>query len=182
MQALAQRIMQLMALSLGLDESCFDNTFGNPGMTLRMVRYPPHPADADEQTFGAGAHTDWGAVTILAQDMLGGLEVKMPDGSWAPPTPIAGSFVVNLGDMIPRWTNGRYRSNPHRVRNLHGNGEPRFSLPFFYSPDYEARVEPLAVCVEPGTQPRYTPCTVGEHLHQMYRQSYGEKLMENVGA
>lgn len=168
MQGLAVRLMELMALSLALPEGFFDEAQGHPMMTLRLLRYPPHPADAD-------AHTDWGAITLLAQDDLGGLEVCMPDGSWVPATPLAGSLVVNLGDMIPRWTNGRYHSNPHRVRNVHSHGRPRYSVPFFYSPDYEARVEPVATCVPAGEAPRYTPCTVGEHLREMYARTYGLK-------
>ncbi|QHI99794.1 isopenicillin N synthase family oxygenase [Xylophilus rhododendri] len=173
MQALALRLMQLMALSLELPEDFFDHTHENPMGTLRLLRYPPHPADADERTFGAGAHTDWGAITILAQDSHGGLEVQMPDGQWLAATPMDGCFVVNLGDMIPRWTNGRYHSNPHRVRNVASGGAPRHSIPFFYNPDYEARVEPVATCVPAGTRPLYEPCTVGEHLREMYAKTYG---------
>ncbi len=173
MRALALRLMQLMALSLDLPEDFFDHTHEHPMVTLRMLRYPPHPADADASTFGAGAHTDWGAITILAQDAHGGLEVRMPDGSWTAATPLSGSFVVNLGDMIPRWTNGRYHSNPHRVRNTQSNGAARYSIPFFYNPDYEAVVAPVPTCLPPGEAPKYEPCTVGEHLRQMYAKTYG---------
>lgn len=172
MLGLCQRLMQLMAISLDLPEGYFDHTHANPMATLRLLRYPPQPAQADEQTFGAGAHTDWGAITVLAQDHHGGLEVCMPDGSWAAAPPVAGSFVVNLGDMIPRWTNGRYHSNPHRVRNLHSGGHARHSIPFFYSPDYEARVVPVETCIGPDAPPRFDACTVGEHLRQMYARTY----------
>jgi isopenicillin N synthase-like dioxygenase len=173
MLALCQRLMQLMAFSLDLPENHFDHTHANPMVTLRMLRYPPQPEGADAQTFGAGAHTDWGAITVLAQDHHGGLEVRMPDGRWAPAPPLAGSFVVNLGDMVPRWTNGRYHSNPHRVRNVHSGGHARHSIPFFYSPDYEARVEPVPTCVSAENPPRYEACTVGEHLREMYARTYG---------
>ncbi|MBA2964080.1 MULTISPECIES: isopenicillin N synthase family dioxygenase [Ramlibacter] len=172
--ALARRLMQLLALSLALPEDYFDGTSESPMVTLRMLRYPAHPPDADQHTFGAGAHTDWGAITILAQDSHGGLEVCMPDGTWADATPIDGCFVVNLGDMIPRWTNGLYHSNPHRVRNRHSSGRPRFSVPFFYEPDYMARIEAVPGTVPAGEQPRFTPCTAGEHLAEMYRRTYGK--------
>jgi isopenicillin N synthase-like dioxygenase len=175
MLVLSQRLMQLMALSLGLRENYFDGTAENPMVTLRMIRYPAHPAGADERTFGAGAHTDWGAITVLAQDAHGGLEVCMPDGSWVAATPLEDCFVVNLGDMIPRWTNGLYHSNPHRVRNLHSGGAPRYSLPFFYEPDYFARIEAVPGTVPPGEAPRFAPCTAGEHLREMYRKTYGWK-------
>ena len=175
MLALCRRLMQLLAVSLDLDEHHFDGSDANPLVTLRMLRYPPHPADADERSFGAGAHTDWGAITVLAQDAHGGLEVRMPDGQWVAATPLAGSFVINLGDMIPRWTNDLYHSNPHRVRNLHSGGQARYSIPFFYDPDYLTRIEPLPGTVPDGTAPRHEPCTAGEHLRDMYLKTYGLK-------
>lgn len=175
MLALCRRLMQLLAVSLGLDEHHFDGSDANPLVTLRMLRYPPHPADADERSFGAGAHTDWGAITVLAQDAHGGLEVRMPDGQWVAATPLAGSFVINLGDMIPRWTNDLYRSNPHRVRNLHSGGQARYSIPFFYDPDYLTRIEPLPGTVPEGEAARHEPCTAGEHLRDMYLKTYGLK-------
>ena len=173
LRGLAERLMQLLARSLDLPEGQFDSVMRDPMITLRLLRYPPHPADADALTFGAGAHTDWGAITVLAQDDFGGLEVRLPDGGWAAATPLPGSFVVNLGDMIPRWTNGIYHSNPHRVRNVSSGGRPRHSIPFFYSPDYEARVEALPGTVPAGERPLSDPCTAGEHLRQMAERTYG---------
>lgn len=180
--ALSRRLMQLLALSLSLPEHWFDATSASPMVTLRMIRYPVHPAEADERTFGAGAHTDWGALTLLAQDAHGGLEVQMPDGQWVAATPMPGCFVVNLGDMIPRWTNGLYHSNPHRVRNQHSGGAPRYSIPFFYEPDYFARIEAVPGTVPAGEQPRFAPCTAGEHLQEMYRKSYGLADVEEAAA
>ena len=164
--------MRFYQALLGLPEDYFDACCHEPMVTLRMIRYPAHPEGADERTFGAGAHTDWGAITILAQDSHGGLEVQMPDSTWVPATPMAGSFVVNLGDMIPRWTNGLYHSNPHRVRNTHSGGQPRYSIPFFYEPEYTARIDPVPGTVAPGASPRFTPCTAGEHLREMYLKTY----------
>lgn len=173
MNRLSERIMQLMALSLELPEHHFDASCRDPMVTLRMIRYPAHPADADDRTFGAGAHTDWGAITILAQDAHGGLEVQMPDGQWVAATPIEGCFVVNLGDMIPRWTNGLYHSNPHRVRNVFSGGAPRFSVPFFYEPNYLARIEAVPGTVTADRPSRFVACTAGEHLREMYEKTYG---------
>lgn len=172
MNVLSLRLMQLMALSLDLPEDYFDAACQDPMVTLRMVRYPPHPEGADERTFGAGSHTDWGAVTILAQDSHGGLEVQMPDGAWVAATPMADTFVVNLGDMIPRWTNGLYHSNPHRVRNTFSGGAARYSIPFFYEPEYLASIVPVPGTVPAGETARYAPCTAGEHLEEMYRKTY----------
>lgn len=171
--ALAERLMRDLALSLSLPPDFFDKTMADPMLTLRLIRYPPHPADAAADVFGAGAHTDWGAITILAQDDLGGLEVQAADGSWMPATPIPGTFIVNLGDMIPRWTNGLYRSNMHRVINANPSGRDRYSIPLFYSPNYHARIEAVPGSVPPGQAPRFAPCTAGEHLSEMYRKTYG---------
>jgi isopenicillin N synthase-like dioxygenase len=176
---LSRRLMQWVALALDLPASTFDHAHASPMVTLRLLRYPPHPAGADARLWGAGAHTDWGALTLLAQDGCGGLEVQMPPsadgrpGAWVAAPPVADSFVVNLGDMMPRWTNGRFHSNPHRVRNLASGGLARYSIPFFYSPDYLTRVEPLPGCSDADHPPRWPPCTVGEHLHEMYMKTYG---------
>lgn len=173
MTALCERMMRYMALSLDLPAGYFDSTMASPLATLRLLFYPPQASDATPDTFGVGAHTDWGAVTILAQDDVGGLQVRGPDGAWIDATPVPGSFVVNLGDMIPRWTNGRYRSTPHRVINANAAGRNRYSIPFFYSPDYLAKIEPVPGSVAPGEKPKYATCTAGEHLLEMYRLSYG---------
>ena len=170
---LCEKVMRTVALALELNENYFDATFTDPMITLRLVRYPPHPADASDKLFGAGAHTDWGSVTTLAQDDLGGLEVKGPDGEWIPAPPIAGTFVVNLGDMIPRWTNGRFKSNLHRVINRNACGRDRYSIPFFYSPCYTARIEPVPTCVSKEHPAAYQACTAGEHLAEMVRLTYG---------
>lgn len=174
MRALSERLMRLMALSLGLPASYFDDSMAEPMLTLRLCFYPPHLDGASGDTFGAGAHTDWGAVTVLAQDSLGGLEVRGPDGGWMPVTPVADSFVINLGDMIPRWTNGLYRSNLHRVINANSVRQNRYSIPFFYSPDYMAQIAPVPGSLAPGAEPVMAPCTAGEHYQDMYRRSYGK--------
>jgi len=175
MCALSRQLMSMLALSLDLPADTFEASQGDPLVTLRLLRYPPHPKNADQRLFGAGAHTDWGAITLLAQDRHGGLEVQGPDGRWIEATPLPDSFVVNLGDMMPRWTNDLFRSNPHRVRNVASQGQPRFSIPFFYSPDYMTEVRPLPGCVTAERPVRYAPCTVGEHLREMYQKTYGQK-------
>ena len=172
MLGLSRRLMQLVALSLDLPEAYFDATSDSPMVTLRMLRYPPHPVDADERTFGAGAHTDWGALTLLAQDAHGGLEVALPDGSWLAAPPVTDTFIVNLGDMMPRWTNGRYRSSMHRVRNTLSKGQERYSIPFFYEPDYLAQIVAVPGTLAAGEKPLFEACTAGEHLKQMYQKTY----------
>jgi isopenicillin N synthase-like dioxygenase len=169
---LATQLLELLALSLDLPATYFSAFNTNPSDTLRLLWYPPHPTDAGARTFGAGSHTDWGALTILAQDSIGGLEVQMPDGAWVPATPIEGTFVVNLGDMIPRWTNGRYRSNHHRVLNKNGHGRNRQSIVYFADLDVEARIEPIETLKSADSAAVFAPCTVGEHLEEMHRRTY----------
>lgn len=169
-ETLARKIMCLLARSLDLREDFFEPLYGAPSDVLRFLRYPPQPKDADSKTFGAGSHTDWGAMTLLAQDDIGGLEVQMPDGEWVPATPIANTFVVNLGDMIPRWTSGRYRSNAHRVRNIYSENQDRQSIVFFCDLDYEAVITPLGSDQENYSEQAFT---VGQHMDEMYRRSYG---------
>jgi isopenicillin N synthase-like dioxygenase len=167
---LSGRLMSLIAASLGLPDGWFEPMHREPMPILRLLHYAPHPAHADDDQFGAGAHTDWGAVTLLLQDDAGGLEVRMPDGEWVAADPVPGSFVVNLGDMMERWTNGRYRSNLHRVINR--SPRDRYSVAFFANPDPLARVECLPGCSDAQNPPRYAPCTAGEHIDQMYRRTF----------
>lgn len=172
--ALARHLMRLLALSLELDEMHFEASFACPSATLRLIKYPPHPAAAHANQLGAGAHTDWGGVTVLAQDDIGGLEVENAAGEWISAPPVPGTFVINLGDMIQRWTNGIYRSNLHRVLNNNAAGRDRYSIPFFFSPDHNARIECLPSCTDADHPPRYAPCSAGEHLDEMFRLSYGD--------
>lgn len=173
-EALAARVMRLLALSLELDPDYFAPAFACPAATLRLIKYPPHPSSARANQLGAGAHTDWGAVTVLAQDDIGGLEVENAAGEWIAAPPVQGTFVINLGDMFTRWTNGIYRSNMHRVINNNASGRARYSVPFFYSPDHVARIECLPTCTDAEHPPRYAPCTAGEHMDEMFRRSYGD--------
>ncbi len=169
---LGAHLMGLIAESLELPTSFFEEYFVEPNATLRMLHYPPHPPTAAANQLGAGTHTDWGAITLLAQDDVGGLEVQTTDGRWVRAQPIDGTFVVNIGDLLARWTNDRYRSTPHRVLN-NVSGRDRYSLAAFYDPAYRARIECLHSCLGDGARPLYEPCTAGEHIQQMSFRSRG---------
>lgn len=170
MEAFGVTLMRGLALSLKLDETYFDDYNANSMSILRLLHYPPRRPDAAPDEKGAGAHTDWGGLTLLLQDDVGGLEVLDKDDRWIPAPPIPGAYVVNLGDMIQRWTNGRYRSTLHRVIN--SSGRERFSIPFFHegNADYEMRC--IDACLEPGEKPLSEPITVIQHLEEMYRKTY----------
>ena len=139
MEDLGQEILSRMALGLGKPADAFRSGLtAAPTPLFRVFRYPPHP-DGDTDTWGVGEHTDYGLLTLLATDGTPGLEVKVR-GEWIP-APAGDDLVVcNIGDMLDRVTGGRYRSNPHRVRNHAGHD--RYSLPFFLDPGWDAVVEP----------------------------------------
>jgi len=170
--AVCERLMAVLALSLELPGDHFAPLLKDAAATLRLLHYPPQPTQPAPGEKGCGAHTDFGALTLLLQDDAGGLQVQAIDGEeWIDAPPIEGTYVVNLGDLISRWTNDRYRSNRHRVINR--SGRERYSVPFFYTGNLDLTVECLPVCLAPAETPRYPAVTVEEHLREMYRRTYG---------
>ena len=140
MEELGQRALAAMAVGLGLDAGWFSaDITADPTVLFRIFRYPPHPDGAADR-WGVGEHTDYGLLTLLAHDGTAGLEVNVR-GTWVSVDPDPELIICNLGDMLDRLTLGRYRSTPHRVRNVAGHD--RISLPFFLDPGWHAHVEPL---------------------------------------
>jgi isopenicillin N synthase-like dioxygenase len=158
---LAALLLRGIASSLGLEAGFFAPFHREPILGLRLMRYPPRPAGLPADQFGAGAHTDWGGITVLAQDDVGSLQVRSPVGDWwdVPPDPDA--FVINLGDLMGVWTNDRYRSTVHRVL---GGDRERYSVALFCDLDAEARIEVIPTCTSADDPPRYEPTTVLDHL------------------
>lgn len=167
---LARHLMGLMALGLQLPRDHFEPFMRNPMPVLRLLHYPPQSASQVEGQIGSGAHTDWGGLTLLAQDSAGGLQVQGRDGQWIDARPVEGAFVVNLGDMMQRWTNDAYRSTLHRVVN-NVSGRERHSAAYFHDIDYHAVVSALPTCHSAANPPRYAPVTAGEHIVEMYRRT-----------
>ena len=169
MERLARLLMNGIALSLDLPWGYFDFCLENHMSSLRLLHYPPHPdADAAREA-GCGAHTDWGAITVLAQD-ADGLEIRHAAGHWVAAPALPETFIVNLGDMMARWTNDLYASTPHRVLNR--SARDRYSAAFFFDPAFHTRVECLPTCRSEARPARYSPITSGEHLAAMYRKTY----------
>jgi len=135
-------LMAAISLSLGMEESYFDRHYtADPLILFRIFNYPaPSHERGCEASLGVGEHTDYGLLTILKQDMSGGLEVKIKS-RWIAAPPLPNSFVCNIGDMLDRLTGGRYLSTPHRVLNR--SGHDRLSFPFFFDPNFAAEVRPL---------------------------------------
>ncbi len=173
--AVGQALLPAFAAALGLPLTYFNDMFDRPTTFLRLLHYPPQPPDSPENQFGSAPHTDYGCITILSQDDVGGLHVRTRTGEWIAAPPIPGTFVVNLGDVMARWTNDRFVSTPHRVINR--SGRERYSIPFFFDPGMDAVIECLSSCTKPGEPPKYEPITYGEYLlgrlnaHYAYRRA-----------
>ena len=170
MQALARRLMGLFEMALALPAGHFNRFMQQPTCTLRLLHYPPQPQTAAPGQIGCGAHTDWGALTLLAQDDAGGLQVQRASGEWLDVPPLPGALIVNAGDLMQRWTNDRWRSAMHRVINR-SSGRDRYSMAYFFDLDDQARIEPLPSCVSVQNPARYGPLTSGEHLAAMYQRT-----------
>jgi len=166
MAALAFELMQLFALALGLDEHWFDDKVDRPISNLFANHYPPLQESPEPNQLRIGEHTDYGSLTLLYQrDAVGGLEVFL-NGDWIPVAPIPDSFVINIGDLMARWTNDRWISTLHRVQipTMTGPASRRLSLPFFCQPNYDTVVEAIPSCVGTGKPARYNAITAGDNV------------------
>ena len=180
-ERMSRRIIRLIAVALGLEETALDRHFARPTAFLRLLCYPPHPAEAGDGQFGSAPHTDYGIITLLAQDESGGLQVRRRDakgnGGWIDATPLPGTFVLNVADMLARWTNDRFVSTPHRVIN-NRTGRDRFSLPFFFDSDMDAVIECLPTCAGPGNPAKYAPVRYGDYLMDRLNKNYDYRKSE----
>uniref|UniRef100_A0A7S4S1K1 Fe2OG dioxygenase domain-containing protein n=1 Tax=Alexandrium monilatum TaxID=311494 RepID=A0A7S4S1K1_9DINO len=167
MRQLGADLMRLIALGLQLPEDHFDRDFDDSFWCLRAIRYPPSGGERTAQALGVGEHTDYGCLTLLmADDQLeggvGALQVRDRRGEWVHLEAEPGAIMCNIGDMLARWTNGIYRSTPHRV--LRPRTE-RIAVPFFFEPNYSAVVEPIPYCCRLSGLPScYPPVKYGDHL------------------
>ena len=157
MSELAYRMLPLYARSLGLADDHFKPAFGKGGeITVRMIHYPQATEEhVRENVFGTAAHTDRNLFTILAPGDTPGLQIMMPGGQWLEAPLVPGTFVVNAGDTLRRWTNDRYLSTPHRVLNM--SGRDRYSVAFFVATDFEAMIECLPTCQSAERPALYPP-------------------------
>jgi isopenicillin N synthase-like dioxygenase len=181
--AVGFRLLRLLGLSLGLGPDYFQPHFTRPMIALRPLHYSGERSSEADGLYAAGAHTDYGMLTLLATDGVPGLQICTDGTTWRGVDPLPGCFIVNLGDMLCRWTNSRYRSTLHRVVNT--TGQERFSLPLFFEPNFDALVVALDSCVEEGQAPLFPPITAGEHLLERYHAThagYGKAAAEQAAA
>jgi isopenicillin N synthase-like dioxygenase len=175
MGALAEELMAMFALALGLPERYFDDKLDHHISRLRVRNYPAPLVPPKPGQLRAGAHADYGSLTILrTEDKPGGLQVFNAAGDWVD-VPIApDSFIVNIGELMARWTNGRWKATLHRVVNPPAElaaGSRRLSLVFFHNPNYDAPVAALPGTVAPGAEPQFPPTTSGEHLRAQFMRT-----------
>jgi isopenicillin N synthase-like dioxygenase len=154
--------LRAVALSLDIDEAFFASRYTKRMQRTQMVYYPPQPALASADQFGVAPHTDYGCITLLWQDDVSGLQVKELGGErWIDAPPIPDTLVVNVGDLLARWSNDRFRSTQHRVVNR--SGRERYSIATFYDPSYGAIVDPCELGLG-GAAPLYAPVAAGDYI------------------
>ena len=173
--AVSIAIVRLISESLGLPANHFDEAVAKePLASLRLLHYEATLSNIGVGIYACGAHTDYGMITVLLTDDNDGLQIYDKRGSqeWIPVPTVPGCFVVNLGDMLERWTNGVYCSTLHRVVNR--TGRERYSAPFFFEPAFDTVVECLEVCCSADNAARYLPTTSGEHLLSKYRLTHAD--------
>lgn len=173
MEDLAARVMKLFAAALELPDDYFDKFIDAPVSALRALNYPEQTAPPRPGQLRAGAHTDYGSLTILLpQGGSKGLEILTPDGAWTPVPPTPGAFVVNIGDLMARWTNDRWVSTLHRVVNPspeEGGLSRRQSMAFFHQPNWFAEIACLEACLPQGQKPKYEPVLSGPYLMSKFK-------------
>jgi isopenicillin N synthase-like dioxygenase len=171
MSGLDRELMRLAALALGIDEHFFDDKIDKHISAMRLNFYPAQPTAPEPDQLRAGAHTDYGLLTILNGEAVpGGLQIKARDGGWIDVETAPEQFVINIGDLMMRWSNDRWLSNPHRVVNPPPEVAAvtkRLSIAFFMHPNYDAVIE----CIAPPGEAKHPPVGSGEYRDFKYRQT-----------
>jgi len=175
--ALGRRLLPICAVALELPPDYFDPAFAESQFSFRLSHYPPVQAAANQ--FGIAPHTDANFLTFLAQTEIPGLHVRMPSGAWLDVPYVPQSFAVNSGDMMARWTNGRFKSTPHRA--VPPVGRHRYAIPFFLGPHMDTVIACLPSCQGPGNAAKYPPITYEQYLHWWYDANYNAALQDERG-
>jgi isopenicillin N synthase-like dioxygenase len=168
--AMCDRMLPAFAVALDMPTDYFAPFFANEGHhNLRFLHYPPQDADEDN-LFGQAPHTDNSFMTALARTDVPGLAVRLPSGEWFPPPIIPGTFLINLGNMMRRWSNNRFLSTPHGV--LNESGTDRYSIAYFHSPNPASTIECLPSCVSADNPAQYNPAVYRDLVLDFYRANY----------
>jgi isopenicillin N synthase-like dioxygenase len=173
-EALGHRLFAACALSLDLPEDFFEPMIAKPFGPLRINYYPPQDPSTEHDDLGIHEHTDFQCFTFLAQDAVEGLQVQNGAGEWITAPPVPGTYVVNIGDQLARWTNDIFSSTRHRVLNL--SGRERMSVPLFFGATFEAIVDTLPTCLTPDRPKKYEPIMAGQHVLSRFGEAYTRKM------
>ncbi|MDT4925605.1 MAG: hypothetical protein QOG01_3318 [Pseudonocardiales bacterium] len=174
MMDLTNRLMSLCARGLDLAPDFFADKLDQSPNALRAINYPERDTAPLPGQLRAGAHTDYGTITVLRQDTVGGLEVLDLDDNWVSVESVPGAFVINIGDLMARWTNDRWKSTLHRVVDPPDEAQARArrqSMPYFQNANWSAEIACLPTCLGPGERPKYEPVLAGPHLMSKFRRS-----------
>lgn len=174
--ALGRRLLPACAVALDLPPDTFDAAFADSQFSFRLSHYPP--IEAAPNQFGIAPHTDANFLTFLAQTEVPGLQIRLPSGEWLDVPYVPDSYAVNAGDMMTRWTNGRFKSTPHRA--LPPVGRPRYAIPFFLGPHLDTEIACLPTCQAPNNPARFPPITYDGYLHWWYDANYNAKAQDDV--
>jgi isopenicillin N synthase-like dioxygenase len=169
---LARRVFEAFALALGLPPQYFRPLSDRPMALVRILHYPSQPGPFNEAQLGTGEHSDHECFTILCQDDVQALQVRNRHGAWIDAPPIRGTFVVNVGDLMARWTNGRFASTMHRVANL--SGRARYSIPCFFGANADAVIEALPSCVSAEAPAKFPPVLAGEYISTLIYHQFND--------
>ena len=167
--ACGKDLFRAFAIAMNIPENSFNHSFDAPISRASLVYYPPQPPDLGNDQFGVAPHTDFGCLTLLCQDDVGGLQVRDKNGDWVTAHPVENTLVVNVGDLLQRWTNDRFRSTPHRVVNT--SGKERYSLVAAIDPNFETLIDPNIVCKN-TEQPKYEPIACGDYILRRFDSSF----------
>ena len=176
--ALGRQLLPLCAMALDLPPDTFDGAFAESQFSFRLTHYPPVASEPNQ--FGIAPHTDANFMTFLAQSEVPGLQVRLPDGTWVDVPYVPGSFAVNSGDMLKRWTNDRFKSTPHRA--LPPVGRPRYAIPYFMGPHLDTEIACLPTCRGPENPPRHPPITYAAYLDWWYDANYNASDQRDAAA
>jgi len=179
LERLAKALLPVYARALDLAADHFDAAFSDPQYTLRLTRYPEQPVRAEDE-FGLAPHVDTSFMTLLAQNDVPGLSIRSRDGDWIDAPSIPGTFIVNGGEMLRRWTNDRFLATPHRVINR--SGRERYAVPFFFDCNIDQPIKPVPTCTSPDNPPKFPETTYMEYMIWYQNRNYDAVTGKTGGA
>jgi isopenicillin N synthase-like dioxygenase len=168
LEALGMKLLPIYAAALGVEPAYFDRYFTDPMFTLRMSHYPPAEPMSEEQEWGLAPHTDTSFMTLLAQNRIPGLSLRLPSGEWVDAPAPEGAFLVNGGNMLRLWTNHLFLATPHRVVNR--SGTERYAIPFFFDAGRDVAIDPVPTTVD-ANHPRQSPATTYAEYMETYQRA-----------